>query len=270
MLRCQLLFSLELATLLLMSRCHNTRCSLRACAPSLLISLLAVPSALALPIGDIPADAPQDAIMAGPTELQEMQDWASAAFTGQRASGRDPAVRVELRRQDYSSLRFGQSCMETPIKIKLRKFKHGLGTHANSEIVLHLPPDAREFKAFAGIDNNFDTGGVRGSAQFSVEVAGKQVFHTRTLRGTNGPVPVRVALPDGWSTAQGSRTARIGSKTGEGGIPLGSEGGRGCLWRTCHRAHSSFGRTRQSPQAARIWECHRSAIRAKTEIGSCG
>jgi alpha-galactosidase len=170
---------------------------LRAFAPSLFISLLAVPTTLVLGATDIPADAPQDAIMAGPAEIQEVQDWASAAFTGHRPPGHAPAVRVELRRQDYSSLRFGQSCMETPIKLGQRKFNHGLGTHANSEITLHLPPGAKEFKAFAGIDNNFDTGGVRGSVQFSVEIAGKEVFRTQTLRGTNAPAPVKIALPDG-------------------------------------------------------------------------
>jgi hypothetical protein len=36
--------------------------------------------------------------------------------------------------------------METPIRIRQRKFSHGLGTHAASEIVLHLPPGAKEFK----------------------------------------------------------------------------------------------------------------------------
>ncbi len=152
---------------------------------------------MALDPTDIPADAPQDALMAGPAEIQEMQDWASAAFTGHRPPGREPAVRVELRRQDYNSLGFGQSCMETPIKLGQREFKHGLGTHANSEIVLHLPPDATEFKALAGIDNNFDTGGERGSVQFSAEIAGKEVFRTQTLRGTNAPAPVKIALPDG-------------------------------------------------------------------------
>ncbi|MGO8929370.1 MAG: NPCBM/NEW2 domain-containing protein [Limisphaerales bacterium] len=156
-----------------------------------------MPNALALDATDIPADAPQDALMAGPAEIQEMQDWASAAFTGRRSPGREPAVRVELRRQDYNSLGFGQSCMETPIKLGQREFKHGLGTHANSEIVLHLPPDAKEFKAFVGIDNNFDTGGVRGSVQFSAEIAGKEVFRTQTLRGTNAPAPVKIALLDG-------------------------------------------------------------------------
>jgi len=180
-----------------MFECPTSTHSVSAFAHSLLIALLAVPSALALDATDIPTGAPEDALMAGPAEIQEMQDWASAVFTGRRPPGREPAVGVELRRQDFSSLRFGQSCIGTPIKIGRRNFKHGLGTHANSEIVLHLPPGAQEFKAFAGIDNNFDTGGVRGSAQFSVEIAGKQVFRSRTLRGTNAPATVRVALPEG-------------------------------------------------------------------------
>ena len=164
------------------------------------VSLLFILLSLALCAGaraadDIPLDAPQDAVMASPAEIQEMQDWASLVFTGQRPPGREPAVRVELRRQDHSSLRFGQSCMDTPIKIGRRTFKHGLGTHANSEIVLHLPPDAKEFKAFVGIDNNPDTEGLRGSVIFSVEIGGKGVFRSRTLRGTNGPAPVNIALP---------------------------------------------------------------------------
>jgi hypothetical protein len=119
----------------------------------LLILFLLAWTAPALDVTDIPADAPQDALMAGPAEIQEMQDWACVAFTGERPSGREPAVHVELRRQDYNCLCFGQSCMETPIMLGQRKFKHGLGTHANSEIVLHLPADAKEFRAFTGVDN---------------------------------------------------------------------------------------------------------------------
>ncbi len=38
---------------------------------------------------DIPTDAPQDAVMATAAEVQQMQDWASAAFTGHRAAGRE-------------------------------------------------------------------------------------------------------------------------------------------------------------------------------------
>jgi alpha-galactosidase len=180
-----------------MFRCTITTHGLRAFAPLLFIPLLASSTLLARGATDIPADAAQDAVMAGPAEIQEMQDWASMVFTGRRAPEREPAVRVELRRQEHSSLGFGQSCMETPLKIKQRKFNHGLGTHANSEIVLRLPPDAKEFKAFVGIDNNPDTEGVRGSVQFSVEIAGNEVFRTRTLRGSNPPAPVSIALPAG-------------------------------------------------------------------------
>jgi alpha-galactosidase len=169
---------------------------LRAFPPSLLLFLLASP-AFALDDADIPADAPADAIMAGPEEIRAMQDWALAAFADQAPPGGEPAVAVELRRQDHSVLRFGQSCIETPIKLGKRTFQHGLGTHANSEIVLHLPADACEFRAVAGIDNNPDTGGVRGSVQFSVEIAGREVFRTPTLYGSNAPVEVRIPLPEG-------------------------------------------------------------------------
>ena len=83
-----------------MFECPTSTYSVRAFAHSLLIALLAVPSALALDATDIPTDAPQDALMAAPAEIQEMQDWASIAFTGERPPGHESAVRVELRRQD--------------------------------------------------------------------------------------------------------------------------------------------------------------------------
>ena len=168
---------------------------IRACGWFLLWS--AATGASALDPADIPADAPADSVMAPPAEIQAIQDWASAAFVGHKPAGRQPAVGVELRRQDHSVLRFGQSCIETPIKLGRREFSHGLGTHANSEIVLHLPPDAKEFKSVVGVDDNFDTGGVRGSVQFSVEVGGREVLRTAVLRGSSQPVEVSVPLPEG-------------------------------------------------------------------------
>ena len=165
---------------------------------STVLLVLTAPAGLrALEDNEIPASAPQDAVMASPGEIQEVLDWASLAFTGRRPAGRAPAVGVELRRQDHSSLRFGQSCMETPLKIGNRSFEHGLGTHANSEIALHLPPGAKTFHAFVGIDNNFDTQGQRGSVEFSVEAGGQSRFHSAVLRGGQAPVPVQVDLPAG-------------------------------------------------------------------------
>ena len=83
-------------------------------------------------------------------EAQAVLDWAGVAFGDAAPSGREAAVRVELRRQDHSVLRFGQSCIETPIKIGQQEFKRGLGTHANSEIILHLPPGAISGPCSAG------------------------------------------------------------------------------------------------------------------------
>jgi alpha-galactosidase len=149
----------------------------------------------ALEESEIPMDAPQDAIMAGPEEVRTMQGWASTAFQGTAVG--TAAVRVELRRQDHSLLRFRQSCLETPLRIGQRTFEHGLGTHANSEIVLHLPAGARTFKAFAGIDNNFNTQGRLGSVEFSLEIGGKQAWRSTTLRGGQEPVAVSLDLPAG-------------------------------------------------------------------------
>ena len=162
-----------------------------ACATA----LAPLPRAAAADDSDIPAAPPADAVMPTAEEAQAVLDWASEAFGGRRAPDREPAVRVECRRQDYSVLRFGQSCMETPLRIGGREFQHGLGTHANSELVLRFPAGAKAFEAFVGIDNNFDTEGQRGSARFSAELGGREVFRSPVLRGGQDALPMKVDLP---------------------------------------------------------------------------
>jgi alpha-galactosidase len=146
---------------------------------------------------DIPISAPKDAIMAGPTELKQAQGWASAAFDGSKRINTGPQLRLEVLRQDHGAPHFGKSCLGTPIKIGKQNFQHGLGTHANSEIVITLPTGVKSFKSFVGIDNNRDTDGVRGSVRFSVELDGKKVFHSQTLKGSDEPVPVVIDVPSG-------------------------------------------------------------------------
>jgi alpha-galactosidase len=161
---------------------------LRICLCGLICPL----TAWAMDDADIPTDAIQDAVMPSGIEGKAIVNWAADAFAGRRP---EPLIRVELRRQDHSVLQYGRSCIETPIRIGQQDFKHGLGTHANSEIILHLPPGAKAFKAFVGIDNNIDTGGQRGTVQFSVEIGGKEVFRTPTVKGGEAPVPVSIDLP---------------------------------------------------------------------------
>jgi len=158
-------------------------------------ALLIMTGGWAMDTADIPADAPNDAVMATPNEVQRTQDWAKSVFTGERSTEATSAIPLEVRRQDYNVLRFGQSCMETPVQIGKQAFTHGLGTHANSEILVQIPSGAKQFKAFAGIDNNYDTQGTRGSAVFSVEIDGKELCRTPTLCGGNEPHAVSIDIP---------------------------------------------------------------------------
>lgn len=146
---------------------------------------------------DIPAHEPVDSITAPAAETREMARWVSEAFSGAAPQATASRARVELRRQEFASLEYGQSCMETRLTIGSRTFKHGLGTHAPSEIVVHLPSGVATFEASVGVDNNFDTQGMRGSVRFSVEINGKVAFRSETLMGGGEAVPVRVDIPPG-------------------------------------------------------------------------
>ena len=138
-----------------------------------------------------------DAIMPDAETVQSVESWSKAAFTEKNAS-RDnvQSFSLELIRQDYSMLKFDESCMSTPLKLGSRSFAKGLGTHSNSEIRVTFPEPVTKFSAFAGIDNNDDTGGTRGSVQFAVVVDGKELIRTRTVRGSDEATPIDLALPE--------------------------------------------------------------------------
>ncbi|MCC6487335.1 MAG: NPCBM/NEW2 domain-containing protein, partial [Candidatus Hydrogenedentes bacterium] len=144
----------------------------------------------------LPVAEYEDAIMASPAEVGEMRDWAASSFRGVMREGAAPRVELEVLRQDHSVLRFNESCIETPLMIGTKSFEHGLGTHATSEISVKVPKDAARFMASVGIDNNHDTQGTRGSVQFSVEIAGAEVFRTPTVHGGEEPVAVDVNVPE--------------------------------------------------------------------------
>jgi alpha-galactosidase len=101
---------------------------------------------------------------------------------------------LELVRQDYGELHLRQSVMSTPLKLRDTSYRHGLGTHAESRIVVRLRRPAKQFEAQVGVDNNYDTQGKRGSVVFLVELAGKEVFRSDVRRGSDQPLPVRVDL----------------------------------------------------------------------------
>ena len=139
---------------------------------------------------------PNDAVMPNPDMIQRVENWSRAAFSGKTNLADAGTLSLQLLRQDHSTLKFDESCMATPLKIGSRSFAKGLGTHSNSEIRVTFPEPITKFSAFVGIDNNYDTGGVRGSVQFAVVVDGKELVRTQTLRGNDEALAIDLSLPE--------------------------------------------------------------------------
>ncbi len=59
---------------------------------------------------------------------------------------------------------------------------------------MRLPRPGKSFEAEAGIDNNYDSKGEKGSVVLVVEVGGKEAFRSGVRRGSDPPLPVRVDL----------------------------------------------------------------------------
>ena len=139
---------------------------------------------------------PDDAIMPNPDVIKRVESWSRAAFSGKDDWVDSGTLSFQVLRQDHNTTKFDESCMATPLKIGSRSFARGLGTHANSEIRVTFPEPVTKFSAIVGVDNNYDTGGVRGSVQFAVVVNDRELARTRTLRGSDEALVLEVALPE--------------------------------------------------------------------------
>ncbi|HPD14561.1 MAG TPA: alpha-galactosidase [Planctomycetota bacterium] len=120
--------------------------------------------------------------------------WARAALLGEGAHEAPAPPGIEVRRQDHGQFERRRSVMKTPLQLGDRKYQRGIGSHSVAEIVVRLPGPGRAFEAEAGIDNNYDTRAEKGSVVLVVEVGGKEAFRSGVRRGSDPPLPVRVAL----------------------------------------------------------------------------
>jgi alpha-galactosidase len=127
-------------------------------------------------------------------ERDALRAWVNATLLQTPSPPLPSQPGLELRRQDYGEFHLRQSVWKTPLRIGGKQYEHGLGTHSVSEIVVRLPRAGKEFAADAGIDNNHDTAGKRGTVVFAVEIAGKEAFRSGVCRGGQPPLPVRVPL----------------------------------------------------------------------------
>ncbi len=142
----------------------------------------------------IPAQAPIDSVMASASEVAAVREWVLNALTGHADSASD-RIGMKVIRQDHNTLHYRQSCMETPITLGAKRYQRGLGTHAHSIIDVTLPDGARRFQADVGVDNNYDTAGIRGTVRFALETGGRRIWQSPVLKSGMPPHPVDVELP---------------------------------------------------------------------------
>jgi alpha-galactosidase len=128
------------------------------------------------------------AIPAAADEKQQVRDWAERALLGVTTPV-EPQPGLELRRQDYDALGLGKSSRLGPLRIGEKRYEHGLGTHAVSEIVVRLTEPGQQLQAEVGVDRGWP-----GSVVFVVEVQGKTAFKSDVRREDSPPLPVRVDL----------------------------------------------------------------------------
>ncbi len=74
-----------------------------------------------------------------------------------------------------------------PLRIGGRTFATGVGTHADSRIVLHLNRGTRRFRALVGVDDEAE---VQGSVRFSIQGDGKELWNSGVRKKGDAALPV--------------------------------------------------------------------------------
>ena len=136
------------------------------------------------------------AAMVTPAEMQDARDWLACMLDAVVASAGDGAVpaQVVCVRQGWGSLQTGCSVAGTPLCLGGRTFAAGLGTHAESEIVVKLPAGARRLTGWCGVNDSAETRQHAKALVFSVEVAGKEVWRSGEQTAAGKPARVDVKL----------------------------------------------------------------------------
>jgi hypothetical protein len=96
---------------------------------------------------------------------------------------------LTLLDQQWNVAKRDASVSGKPLSIGGRKFSRGIGTHATSQLILHLNGGSRHFHAWAGVD---DSTGSDASVRFSIHGDGKELWKSNVLKKGDAAVEVSV------------------------------------------------------------------------------
>ena len=115
-------------------------------------------------------------------DMMRKQEWVAAKFDRvltpvviDTGTGIEVVKNYEVVRKNYG--------LGGPLRVGDMTFSKGLFTHAESELVIHLPGPAKAFLATVGIDHNRTTSGGRGSVSFAVTCDGQVKYKSDVKRG---------------------------------------------------------------------------------------
>ncbi len=127
-----------------------------------------------------------------PSEAQGLTPWQESLAKGADSIPEPTDFVLNLLKQDACELQFGQSAVQTPMKLGQKEFAHGLGAHANSHIRVNSPEPVKTFSAWIGVDQNPQATGA--SIIFSVVVDEREVYRSNLFRYDSEPQHIEVAI----------------------------------------------------------------------------
>lgn len=99
-------------------------------------------------------------------------------------------LNLRLMTTGYSNAKANKSIDGNPITLQGKEYK-GVGTHANSKIIVSLEGKGKRFTALVGVD---DETSENGSVVFKITADGKEVFTSPMMKKGNKPAKVNVPL----------------------------------------------------------------------------
>ena len=130
------------------------------------------------------------------SEMRDMRQWLASMIDNLTRVEDTAAVRpdIESISQDWGTLQMGLSVIKKPILLAGRTFASGLGTHADSEIVVRLPVGVRRLTGCCGVNDSPQARQFGKELVFSVEVSGKEIWHSGEQTANCEPAAIDVKM----------------------------------------------------------------------------
>jgi alpha-galactosidase len=129
-----------------------------------------------------------------PDEMQDARQWLADRLESLTAESSPHAATIVCKSQGWGKLQTGRSVMDRPLCLEGKTYKIGLGTHANSEIIVRLPIGVRRLIGLCGVSDSPETRRYAKELVFSVEAGGKEVWRSGPQTVTDKPARVDVRL----------------------------------------------------------------------------